>query len=233
MAHLHSIPIWFLGFNIAFETIFMLAAALVALYSYKIYKLSLQRETKLFAISFAFLSASYFISSIISLFFVSIFEGNTFAITLNRIYDLRNFSVALYISFFILGYVTLLYTTLKIKRLRIYAILIILTFAAINFSFNKSFMIFFISSLFLLFINYHYYMEFMKRRNTNVLLVFWGMFFLLLSNLLFLLKTTIISTYVFSHISNLLGYVFIMSSLVRVMQNGKKKKQIGDNKGHT
>ncbi len=225
MAHLHYIPNWFFGFNIAFEMVFMLAAALIALYSYKIYKISCQREIKLFGISFAFLAASYFISSIISLFFASALEGNVLCITIKRILDTQNIAVAIYIGLLILGYITLLYTTLKIERPRIYGLLILLAAAAINFSFNKVFMIYFISSLALLFINYHYYMEFMKRKNTNVFLVFWGMFFLFVSNVIFLIQTAQTSTYVISHITELIGYCFIVASLIRVIKNGKEKKQ--------
>ena len=211
MAELHFIPAWFLGFNIAFEMVFMLAAALVALYSYRIYKISSQKEIKLFGISFGLLSASYFVSSIISLFFVSALEGNILAI-------------ASYVVLLVLGYITLLYTTLKVGRKRVYGLLIALAFTAINFSFNKVFMIYFVSSLSLLFVNYHYYMEFIKRKNTNVFLTFWGMFFLFISNVIFLVQASSSATYVISHIAELIGYCFIVASLLRVIKNGKKKK---------
>jgi len=224
MAYLHYIPEWFFGFNIAFEMIFMLSAALVALYSYKIYKISCEREIRLFGISFGFLSASYFMSSIISLFFISTMEKDFFVISISRILNVSNVIVALSICSMVIGYITLLYTTLKIKRKRIYGLLILMAFTAINFSFNKVFMIYFITSLSLLFINYHYYMEFMKRKNTNVFLVFWGMFFLFVSNVIFLVQTAQISTYVISHITELIGYGFVTASLIRTIQNGKKKK---------
>ena len=54
-----------------------------------------------------------------------------------------------------------------------------------------------------------------------------------ISNIVFLPETQVISTYVVSHISELVGYGFIVASLIKVMQDGKKKKQTGDNKRHT
>ena len=224
MAELHFIPSWFLGFNIAFEMVFMLVAALVALYSYRIYKISSQKEIKLFGISFGLLSASYFVSSIISLFFVSALEGNILAIAIHRVLNTQNIAIASYVVLLVLGYITLLYTTLKVGRKRVYGLLIALAFTAINFSFNKVFMIYFVSSLSLLFVNYHYYMEFIKRKNTNVFLTFWGMFFLFISNVIFLVQASSSATYVISHIAELIGYCFIVASLLRVIKNGKKKK---------
>ncbi|MBS3089245.1 hypothetical protein J4402_05765 [Candidatus Pacearchaeota archaeon] len=224
MTQLHYIPSWFFGFNIAFEMIFMLAAALVALYSYRIYKISSQKEIKLFGISFALLSASYFVSSIISLFFISALEGNLLAIAIHRILNAQNIAVASYILFLILGHITLLYTTLRVERKRIYGLLIAMAFIAINFSFNKVFMIYFISSLCLLFVNYHYYMEFIKRKNKTVFLTFWGMFFLFVSNVIFLVQESSATIYVISHVTELIGYCFIASSLLRVIKHGKKKK---------
>ena len=233
MAQLHSIPTWFAGFNVMFEILFMFATALVAFYAYKIYRISRQREPKLFGISFASLSISYLVLAIVNIFFITVSENNTFGLVIKRIMDVRNVAIALYIVFFIIGFVTLLYTTLRIERARLYGLLILLTFTAINFSLNKVFMIYFVSSLFLLFINYHYYMEYRKKQNTNILLVLIGMLFLFISNIVFLPETQVISTYVVSHISELVGYGFIVASLIKVMQDGKKKKQTGDNKRHT
>ena len=232
MAQLHSIPNWFAGFNIFFEILFLIATALVAFYAFKIYKLSRHNETKLFGISFASLSISYLVLAVVNIFFLSASENNTFALTIRRIIDVKNTAIGLYIVFFIIGFVTLLYTTLKTNRLRIYGILLILTFTAINFSFDKVFMIYFISSLFLLFINYHYFVEYRKKKNTNIFLVLIGMFFLFLSNVIFLPQIIYIPTYVISHSLELIGYSFIVASLVKVIQNGKKKKQIRGNKRH-
>lgn len=224
MVHLHYIPTWFFGFNIAFEMVFMLAAALVALYSYRIYKISYQKEIKLFGISFALLSASYFVSSIISLFFVSALEGNVLAIAIHRILNVQNIAVALYVFLLVLGYITLLYTTLKVERRRIYGLLVAMAFIAINFSFDKVFMIYFVSSLCLLFVNYHYYTEFIKKQNKTVFLTFWGMFFLFISNVIFLIQESSAAIYVISHTTELIGYCFLVASLIRVIKHGKKEK---------
>jgi hypothetical protein len=233
MAHLYSVPDWFLEINLAFHLVFIIVSALVALYAYRIYKLSGQRELKLFSLSFAFLSLSHLVEVFISIFFLSVSGTDVHPLIIQRIPDVQNISVAFYILFFILGLVTLLYTTLKIKRLRVYTLLIVLTFAAINYSFNKPIMIYLISSLFLLFVNYHYLMEYREKRNCNLFLVFVGITALFLSNLLLLLEPNSILTYVSSNTIELIGYIFIAFSLLKVIKDGKKKKPVRDNKRHS
>ena len=223
MVQLYSIPTWFDGFNVAFEVLFLLATSIVAFYSFKIYKISSKKEVKLFGLAFASLSISYLIIAIVNIYFISA-ESGIMMLTIERMMDIKNIAVSSYIFFSIMGFVTLLYTTLKIERLRIYGLLVLLTFTAINFSFNKIFMIYFITSLFLLFINYHYFREYLDKKRVNILLVFLGMIFLFLSNVIFLVETAYISTYVVSHILELIGYTFIIASLIKIIKNGKKKK---------
>ena len=65
MANLFLIPKWFFGYGVAFELIFAIITLAVALYSFKVYKLSNQNQPKLFGIAFLFFSISYFIQSIL------------------------------------------------------------------------------------------------------------------------------------------------------------------------
>src|SRR3989338_6247396 len=100
MAQLYSIPHWFAGFNVIFEILFIIATAMVAFYAFKIYRISSKGEIKLFGISFASLSISYLILVIVNSFFLTS-ENNTIMLTIERIADIRNIAIALYIVFFI------------------------------------------------------------------------------------------------------------------------------------
>lgn len=226
MESLHVIPSWFFGYNIFLEMIFAIFTGVVAFYSFKIYKLYSQRELKLFGTSFTFLSISYITLTLINILFLTLVQNNNFVLNVERIIDIKNILITLFVFSFLLGFVTLFYTTLKIKSGRVYTLLAILFMIAINFSYDKSFMIYLLSSIFLVFINYHYFREYSIKKHKNVLFVLLGMVFLLASNLSLIAEANsfVPEMYVFSNILELIGYSSILLSLVYVLKNGKKKK---------
>ena len=61
MAGLYIIPEWFLGYDIALNLLFGIITLIVSLYAFKIYRLSSLKQSKLFGISFSFISISYFV----------------------------------------------------------------------------------------------------------------------------------------------------------------------------
>lgn len=226
MESLHIIPSWFFGYNIFLEVVFAIFTGVVAFYAFKIYRLSYQRESKLFGASFTFLSVSYIIMALINILFLTVSQGNSLALNIERIIDLKNVLVGLFVFSFLLGFVTLFYTTLKIESGRVYSILAILFIISINYSYDKSLTIYFLSSVFLLFINYHYFREYFIKKHKSALLTFLGMTFLLASNLSLILEANYFlpSMYVLSNILELIGYGLIILSLLHVLKNGKKKK---------
>jgi hypothetical protein len=141
--------------------------------------------------------------------------------------DIKNIGVSLYIGFFILGFISLLYATLKLKSIRIYIALLVITALAIRFSCFKSLTIYLITSLFLVLISYHYFREYFRFKNENTLLVGIAMLFLLISNVLMSFVGNYIqpNLYVISRLIELLAYALIITSLYKIVKNGKKKKQ--------
>lgn len=227
MAVLYILPQWFLKLNVVFEIIFFLCTAIIALYSFRIYKLSEQKQTRNFAFAFSFLSLSYLILALLNSTFLSIMTGELRVLDFNKLLDIKNIAVCLYIGFFMMGFISLLYATLKLKSQRIYLALLVLAALAIRLSCQKSLTIYLITSLFLVLISFHYFREYIKFKNENTLLIGTAMSFLLISNVLMSFVGNYIqpNLYVISRLLEFLAYALIITSLYKIIKNGKKKKQ--------
>lgn len=227
MAHLlHIIPSWFLGLNTCFELLFFILTLVIALYAFKIYRISDQRESRNFASAFLFLSVSYIVLVIINYLFLSIISGNLMSLEIDDLLGLKNIAIFAYMAFFILGFVTLFYTTLKIRNIRIYSVLLLLSAILITLSSDKSLAIYLLSSIFLILVGYHYFREYFRLKNKNTLFVAIGILFIFISNILmgFVGSYILPDLYVSSRIFETIGYAFIITSLIKVLKNGKKKK---------
>ena len=110
MADLSSVSGGFFGYDAVFELVFALITLAVAFYSFKIYKLSDQKKSRIFGIAFLFISSSYFIQS---LFNTSIFfelnEKFISLIEINNLLTINILSIFLHMVFFTVGIVTLIY----------------------------------------------------------------------------------------------------------------------------
>jgi len=219
-------PDWFFELNLLFEILFAIFTAAIAYYSIKIYKLSSQEESRNFGWSFGFLSLSYLLLVFLNSAFMSLMASGLRAMEMDSILGLRNFIIVAYLLCFIVGLVTLFYTTLKTKSLRIYALLLALCTAAIYFSCNRSVIIYLVSSILLFFIAYNYLSEYKRNNNKNTLYVGLGMSFLFVSNILmgFVGNYIFYNFYVISRIFEIAAYSTIMFSLIRILNYGKKKK---------
>jgi hypothetical protein len=226
MESLHIIPSWFLGINILFECLFFIFAAAISAYSVKIYRLANQRESKIFAWAFGFLAVSHLLLLISNSLFLSITQGGMSILAIEDILDFKNFIVWSYVSFFVLGFLTLLYLSLKIKSARVYSLLVALSAIALVASHNLSFLAYSLAAIFLAFISYHYFVEFKRTHNKNTLNVMNGFILLFVSNLLIGLVADygLPSFYVTANILEIIGYSFIVYSLLNVLKYGEKKK---------
>ncbi|MEK6801001.1 MAG: hypothetical protein AABY10_03360 [Nanoarchaeota archaeon] len=225
MERIYILPGWFFGYSIILEFMFFLLAGIVALYAFKVYKLTYRREAKLFGGAFSFLSASYLILCLSNLFFLKI-SGNIREYWIEGVYQIKALFFVLYIVSLVSGLGTLVYATQKEKNNELYFIMIVVSILGVLLSSDKSFMIYFVSSLFLLFVVYHYISLYKLKGNRNTFFVMLGMVFFFVSNLLLMLVDDyfVPNLYALSHVLDILGYVFIFFSLISILQNGKKKK---------
>jgi len=231
METIHLIPNWFVGFHISFEVVFMLATAIIAFYAFKIFKISEQRESRNFGIAFLFLSLSYLTLIILNHLFLSVLSGNLRSLDIDDLIGLKNLALSLYVIFLTLGFLILYHTTSKFKSTPNLILLAALSIMSIKYACEKSILIYFIPATFLLFITYNYFKDYYSNKNKNTLLLSSSMFFLLLSNLSLgsVAKFFQPNLYVLAHFIELIAYGIIIYTLMRVLNYGKKTKQI---RGH-
>lgn len=227
MASIYLVPQWFIGFNVLFEILFAFMAGFLAVYSRRIYKICKERESLMFSISFLSLSIAYFLMAFINIVFISLMDDKIGALTIHRVMDLKALVVGVYLLLFVIGYVTLFYTTLKTKSLRVWFALVVTSLLAIWLTSRPSLMVYSLSSLYLLLVAGYYGKQYKKTNNKNTLWIFIGFVSLILSNasLMMVINYSMPNAYVVSHILEAIGYAFIMVSLINILKHGKKKEQ--------
>lgn len=210
----YLIPKWFFGFDIALELFFGVITLLVAIYSLYIYKLSAQRECRLFGLGFVAISLSYFIWGAINAFISYALNENTITVPLSNLSFLGYVGVYSYILFHILGLTILAYMTLNLKGNRSYVLFTSLPLLLVIFSQHKAIAFYFVSSFLLLFVTVHYFLEHRDKKNLTTLFSFFAFVLIFLGNVNFTFAAIHQSPYVIGHVLELLGYLFILVSFV-------------------
>ncbi len=223
---LYFVPEWFYMFDITLGILFSCITAIVSSYSLHIYNIAKEREFKLFSIAFACLSASYFLRTGLNIFLTKIFNE---AQGVLYIVDINLFSKAFiysYVMLFIIGYLTLFYTTIKIKGARIYAILLVISMIAIRYSMNKSLTIYLIATVLIISTLFHYVRLWVESRKKRGKVMMIAIFLLLVSNILlmFISDYKLYPGYIISNLLELIAYLMISYRLYNIIQNGQKKK---------
>jgi hypothetical protein len=226
METIHIIPVGFISLNIFFNIVFMLFTGLIAFYSFKVFRISGEKESKNFGLAFAFLSVSYLFLSFLHKLFLSAATGGLRSLNFDDVIGLKNSLVLIYSLFFILGFTTLFYTILKIKSGAVYFIMVILSILGLGFSNDRSLVLYSIASIFLILIVTLYAKEFRRTNNVNTLTFGFSMLMLLISSILKIICGDYLMplAYVLSVLVEAAAYSIIIYCLFRIIKNGKKKK---------
>ncbi len=215
MTGLYIIPNWFFSYDIALNIIFAVITLAVSIYALKIYKLSFQRQSKLFGLSFLSISFSYILKSL----FISIL---LLKLHYQKVISLLTFNIwtdlALYthIFFFILGLVTLAYMTFSVKNFRVYSSIFLLSVFPFLLTNYKTHMFHILSALLLIYIFYHYFKNSLNNKSLWNIAVMAAFGLLFLSNIGFLLAINYNFYYVFGDLINLLAYILVLTNLLLV-----------------
>lgn len=225
METIYILPNWFFGADIILELIFAVLTLAIALYSFKIYKLSEQRELKLFGISFSLFSLAYLIWAANNFFLLSVLSDEARELGLKDIGFYNHIGIYLYLSALMLGAVTLLYTTLKTESKRTYLLMVILTAAVFIFSDNKAVPFYSILAIFFLFIFSHYLLECRRTKNKLTRMNTIAMGLLFLGSIAFIYAKDYYVNYVIVHLLHGAAYALLISSLIKVTnKHGQKTK---------
>lgn len=219
MTNIYLIPNWFFGYDIVLELTFAVIALIVSLYAFKVYELSEQYQSKLFGFAFLFFSISYFIQSFLNFAIISKLNENI--CNMMKMQDINFFnSLGIYIHmfFFIIGLVTLAYMTLGIRNMKVYSLILLVSFASIFFSLNKLYWFYALSSLFLIYIVSHYFINYLKNKQFKTILVLVAFGFLLFGQMHFIFAVDHVRHYITGHFLELVAYVLILINLILVLR---------------
>jgi len=76
MPHIYLVPQWFFGYDSILELAFAIVTLLVGVYAFKIYKISGQRQLRLFGTAFMSFSLAYFVISYLNFCVISELKGD-------------------------------------------------------------------------------------------------------------------------------------------------------------
>ncbi len=210
------VPHWFAGYNALFEVLFFAVAFLVGIFALKIYKLSGQRQSKLFGISFLMISASYFIQSALNFASSYSMAGGCSMQTMSSMHALNIAGIYAHMLLFTVGLVTIACMALKIKELKAYFLFAAIAIGTLLFSSNKLYLFYVISSILLIYISFFYLRNYLKNRKANALIVFTGFLFLLFAKIHFIFSIDHGTFYVAAHLLEFVAYVLILINLIRI-----------------
>jgi hypothetical protein len=219
MIYSYLSPEWFYGYDAGFELAFALISLVVALFAFKIYRKTSQRLVRLFGFSFLLISISYFIESILNYLIVRFLNGQMPVVQkLTSIAGFEYIGILTHIVLMTIGLSILFYATLKEKRLRILWFLILIALSAILFNENTLYMFYLVSTIYLIFISWHFILNYLRNRQVKTLLIAAAFVFLLFGSFHFLISVNHQLFYVIGHILEFFAYAFILVNFYLVQR---------------
>ncbi|MCX6750610.1 MAG: hypothetical protein NTZ83_04080 [Candidatus Pacearchaeota archaeon] len=219
MATLSFVPEWFFIYGLAFGLAFAIISLVVSLYSFKIYRLSGQRQSKLFGVAFLLFSISYFIQFFLNLAILSeLNEKILNAIEFQNVITMNTLSIFAHMILFTLGLVTLIYMILNVKNKWIYSGLMLVSVLFLLFSANKINFFYVFSSVLLIIISIYYLQHSIKHKNSRSLLMVIAFFFLLIGHIHFIFLINHEIEYVLGSFLELAAYILVLVNLLRVLK---------------
>lgn len=231
MGNIFITPQWFFGYDIVLEILFAVITLLVSFYAWKIYKITEERNLRLFSLAFLFVSLSYIVQSVLNFIILKELEEEICGIVnIQSVYLLNLFGIYFHSILFLIGLLLLTYVALKIYSLRTFVLLFILVFTSLYFSPQKTFMLYLLSTTLLGFIVYYYIANYINNRKTTTLLVTIAMITLFAGYLYFIFATDNAFYYVLGHILELLAYLLVLGNMMIILNAGNKKQRLKNGK---
>lgn len=226
MSQLYLVPSWFYSYGIAFEIFFALATLLVAWYALKIYNISKQKELRRFGIGFLLISISYSIWAFMNVSILTqISEGiKELELNLSNLWLMSTISFYAHAIVYISGLVFLAYAMLKFDSRKFLILVWALCMATVLSCSTNYFVVYVISSVLIGFIILCYCDECRKSRNKTIRVLVVAFILLFVANIEFILAGNNPVHYVIRHILELAAYLIILTSLIKVIKHGEKKK---------
>src|SRR3989338_8710996 len=210
MQTIYFSPPWFFGYDISLEFLFAIMSLVVSLFAFHLYRVSGERQTKLFGVAFLTISISYFLQSIFNFLIVGKLSQDVCRII--KVQDAAVFeALGIYaqIIFMIAGLVLLTYMTLKTEKPAVYWLMLSIALIGTLASRNVLYVFYLISALLLIFLCWHFFDNYAKRKHAKTLFVALAFLFLLIRDIQFVLSFDYEIFYVLGRLAELTAYVLL------------------------
>jgi len=215
--NLYQIDSIIIGYDIILQLLFAFITIFLSWYSYKIYKITCQEQTKFLSLGFFLIGIAYTILSVFNFLIIEeLLESISRIVHLKEIILLNTIGLYAHMSLMIAGLVALTFMTFKTKTIRSLILLLAISLIAIIFSKSPLETFFLISSILLAGIVYFFTKNCIKKRNRKTKTITLAFLFLLLGNLVLLLISRSGIYYLIYNLFEAVAYLLILYNLYLV-----------------
>ncbi len=219
MAYTCMSPFWFNGYDVGLEIVFAVISLVIAIFAVRLYWKTDQRQIKFFSLAFLFIGLSYLIESVFNYLIITrTAESVCRAVSIESVEIFNALGAYAHMFFKIIGFVILVYLTIRTENRRVLWLLLITSLLVIFLSINPIFVFYLLSSIYLIFITWYYADNYQKNRQLRSLLVVVAFLFLLFSSVHFLIAENYEMFYVIAYVLEFLAYTFILANLYLVLK---------------
>ena len=205
-------PQEFVGYDILLEYLFSIITIVVALFASKVYKITGNRQIRLFSTGFLFIFLGYITQALFSS--LILLRGGS-VVCEREIYETLLFNTLGFYShviFSTIGLLILVYMTFKKSKPRVLWFILTMAMIGTFYSQNIFHNFYTITTLSFLFLAWHFVENYMKKKNSKTLLVASAFVLLTISSSLFLLAINQPNVYVIGKLFELTAYVLIITN---------------------
>ncbi len=216
-------PRWFFGIDSLFETISILVSFLIAVFVYRIYKLTGQKKYRNFSVAFLMISAglSFKILSNFVVFYTEVEKSfyGLFTVTYIKDLDFINIIAFFFYRLLIVGaFIIILASLLKIKDKKMLGLLTIFAFIGVVIGHDTYFIFHLILALILGIITYHYHENYKLKKSNNSLLVMLAFLFIFLSQIIFIFLIFADDLYAVGESLMLFGFLLLLAAYINILR---------------
>jgi len=212
-------PMWFRGIDTIFFFVSGLITLLIAMLSYKAYKLSGDPKYKFFTLAFGLISAAFvYYALFITLLLTHVSR------TLTNLVGQFDFVFLGQIFLTILALMILTIVTLKVTQQKVQMLLLALALLFALFSYQHFLKFHLISFLLLFILSHQFYTNYLEKKSTNAKLVSVAFYILAVAEALYI--AFVYSNeffYVAATVVQLIGYLVLFAVLLRIVYHDREK----------
>jgi hypothetical protein len=211
MYTLYSIESSFILYAIILQLLFALITFSVSLVSYKVYRITQNTNTKSMVMAFLFVCGSYGIQAIFNfLILLRVRHSDFVMFGIHPLSVLNEQGLYLHVVFMAVGLSILMYNAFKTKTRSLLWYLILSSLMILFVSRNILTGFFMLTSLYLGFLAFHYYVNFQDKKTKGAFLITSAFSFLFVGNLMFVVMSASTFFYSLGHLFQFIGYILIL-----------------------